>query len=127
MAVYSLVVLQPKKYTMDNKDIQAMFQVCAELRPCKENDPKRLQLATIANSLTRQYIDEYLSILPNESQGTNIGLQEAFAIIVKACQSATSLELEHHPDGITDEQVQTLAAVRKMALDRIVEEISTKS
>ena len=112
---------------MDSKDIQAMFQVCAKLRHCKEDDPNRLQLAAIANSLTRQYIAEYLSISPNESQGTNVDLQEAFEILVKTCQSATALELEHHPNGITDEQVQTLVAVRKMALDRIVEEIATKS
>lgn len=113
---------------MTNEEIMAMFQANATLRHCESIDPQRPFLEDALQQLTRRYIAEYLSDQKHISKKDNkISLQEAFNIIVKTCQSATSLELEHHPDGITDEQVQTLAEARKMALDRIVEEISSKS
>ena len=113
---------------MTTEEIKAMFQASATLRHCKSTDPQRPLLEDAVEQLTRQYVAEFLSGQKHIGQKDNkISLQEAFDIIVKTCQSATSLELEHHPGGITDEQVQTLAATRKMALDRIVKEIASKN
>ena len=113
---------------MTTEEIKAMFQANATLRHCKSTDPQRPFLEDAVEQLTRQYVAEFLSgQKPIGQKDSKISLQEAFDIIVKTCQSATSLELEHHSGGITDEQVQTLAATRKMALDRIVEEIASKN
>ena len=113
---------------MTNEEIMAMFQANATLRHCESTDPQRPFLEDAVEQLTRRYIAEYLSDQKHICQKDNkIALQEAFDIVVKACQSATSLELEHHPGDITDEEVQTLAEARKMALDRIIEEIASKS
>ena len=113
---------------MTTEEIKAMFQASAALRHCTSTDPQRPLLEDAVEQLTRQYVAEFLSgQKPIGQKDSKISLQEAFDIVVKTCQSATSLELEHHPSGITDEQVQTLAATRKMALDRIIEEIASKS
>ena len=113
---------------MTSEEIKAMFQASAALSHCSPTDPQRPLLKEAVEQLTRRYMAEYLSSQKLiDQKDSKISLQEAFDIVVKTCQSATSLELEHHPGGVTDEQVQTIAAARKMALDRIVEEIASKS
>ena len=49
--------------------------------------------------------------------------EEALNVIVKTCEVATNLESEHHPGGISDEQIKELFKLRKDALDCIVEMI----
>lgn len=112
---------------MTSDEIKAMFQANAALKHCQPNDPQLPILEEATQQLTRKYIAECISSQKPVEQSGKMSLQEAFDVIVKTCQSATSLELEHHPNGVTDDQIQTLASVRKMALDRIAEEIASNS
>ena len=108
---------------MTSDEIKEMFLASAMLRHCPETDARHPLLEDAVEQLSHQYRTECLTLQNIVQQKEKMSLQEAFDILVKTCQSATSLELEHHPDGMSDEQVQTLVNVRKMALDRVVEEV----
>ena len=112
---------------MTSDEIKAMFLASAALRHCSEDNSHKPELECIVEQLTEQYRAECLTKPIEVKEDSKLSLQEAFDILVNACMSATSLELEHHPNGIPDDQIQTLAAARKMALDRVVEEVKLKS
>ena len=102
-----------------------MFQANAMLKHCKADDPNKPMLEEAAANLAAKFIDEHVSKQDGISQDVQMGLQEAFNVIADACQSATSLELEHHPNGIADDQIKTLLAMRKMALSIILEKLKS--
>ena len=107
-------------------EIKTMFQANAALRHISPMDPQRIVIEDVYEKLSRKYIAEYIVGKDMSSGPKKMDMQEALDILVKACQSALLLESEHHPDGITDDQLKSLAIARKMALDRVAEEVAMK-
>ena len=104
-----------------------MFQANAALRHISPVDPKRIALEKQLEDLTEKYAAEYIVGKDVASEPKKLDIQDAVNTIVQACQIATILESTYHPNGISDEQVNNFALVRKLALDRIVDELVPES
>lgn len=112
---------------MTIEDIQKLFQTSAALRHCPFVDPRRPMLEETVDKMTAQYVSEYLDGKDvGSSQPPKMGIQEAFNILASTCESAMALELEHHPNGITNEQIESIAYARKIALETVVDELAKK-
>ena len=108
---------------MTSDEIRQMFQANAALKQSFLADPAYPAYLETVQKLTAQYIHDSFSHDRDIEQPKKMKFEEALNVIVKTCEVATNLESEHHPDGISDEQIKELFKLRKDALDCIVKMI----
>ena len=104
---------------MTSEEIQSMFQTNAAFKHCKDNDPAKVDLAIAVSTLTKKYIQE--NVLNEEPQ---MDFRTAIDVLMKTCESASLLEHEHKPNGMTDEDVMALIANRRAALEFLLENMN---
>lgn len=106
---------------MTDEEIAAMFQANAALKNCHDNT-NRLQIENALCQLKKQYLSQIVFDKPKE-----LSIQDAFNVLVQACESAMTLEFAYHPNGISDEQLHSLAAKRKKSLEIVASCLMEKS
>jgi hypothetical protein len=111
---------------MTSDEIQTFFQASATLRKCPESDPRRENLKHIVDTLKKQYIAEYFQGRPEIASEKTMSIEEAFQTLVNACNSATQLELQHKPNGMSEDDVKSIALTRQVAINHLVEELAKR-
>lgn len=111
---------------MTSDEIKTFFRTSAMLRHCPDFDPKRADLQQTVNELQQRYISEYLSNNELDEQKPithEPSIEDALAVIVNTCNSATNLEVTHHPNGMTDDEIKMTMTARQMAINMIANKL----
>lgn len=105
--------------SMENADVQKMFQVNALLASMPANDSHREMLVQALHAMKMQFISENMMKEPEEE----MSIDKALCILGHACQIASAFEAK----ALGEEAAKSNASERSIALNFLVDSLNNMS